>query len=304
MIGNTFQFAWEVKLIEWCQTYIPASIIKMLEIVSYIGDTVFLVAIMCIAYLCIDKKFGKRLMFNTVLGLMLGAGIKNIFNRRRPYFDNENIKCLKIVDKNYDLYDIRKQGFSFPSLHSSNITTVFGTIYEYYKKNAYLVIAICGSLIVGVSRFVLGCHYPTDVLIGWILGVFNIVIFGKIQDKLEDKYLYLFIIGMGLLGSLYCESADFYSGFGIAIGFILANIIDKKYINFKNTKNIVSMILRLLIACGTFLLFAEGAKLLLPMEVQEANTYFAYIFRTVRYALGTFVGLGLTPALFKYKILK
>lgn len=304
MIGNTFQFIWEVKLIEWCQTYIPSFVIKLLELVSYVGDTVFLVAIMGISYLCVNKKFGKRLIVNTILGFMIAAQIKNVFKRRRPYFDNENIECLKIVDKNYDLYDVRKQGFSFPSMHSSNIATVFGSIYEYFKKKSYLIIAILASLIVGISRFVLGCHYPTDVFIGWILGVLFVIIFSKIQDSLNDKQLYIFILIIGVIGSTFCESAEFYSGFGIAIGFICSEIIDKKYINFSNTKNIVSMVFRLVLACGAFMIFAEGPKLLLSVEIQEANTLFAHMFRTIRYAIGSFVGLGLTPYFYKYKIFK
>lgn len=304
MIGNTFQFAWEVKLIEWCQTCIPASLIKVMELASYVGDTIFLVGIMVIAYLCIDKKFGRRMIFNTILSFMVAAQIKNIFKRRRPYFDNDNIECLKVVDKNYDAYDIRKQGFSFPSMHSSNISTAMGSLYEFYKKHIYLVIAIICSLIVGVSRFVLGCHYPTDVLVGWTLGIIFIIIFSKIQDKLEDKYLYCLVFAIGLIGFFFCESAEFYSGFGIAIGFIFCEIVDKKYINFENTKNIIAMVLRIAVACVSFLLIAEGAKLLLPVDIQEANTLFAHLFRTARYAIGSFVGLGLTPFLYKYKLFK
>lgn len=304
MIGNTFQFTWEVKLIEWCQANIPTALIKALEVISNIGDTIFIVAIMIIAYLCLDKKFGRRLLINTILGFMISAQIKNVFKRRRPYFDNENVECLKIVDKNYDLYDIRKQGFSLPSMHSSNIVTISGTIYEYNKKNKYLIIAIVGSLIVGSSRFILGCHYPTDVLIGWSLGVIFVALFSKLQDKLSDKQIYLFILVIGIIGCLYCESAEFYSGFGISIGFICSDILDSKYTHFNNTKNILSMIFRLLVAVGAFLLLAEGMKIFVSEDVQEANTLFAHMFRTIRYAAGTFAGLGLTPMLYKYKLFK
>lgn len=304
MIGNTFQFTWEVNLIQWCQTYIPTSLIKAMEIVSYVGDTVCLVGIMGIAYLCIDKKFGKRLLINTIIGFMLAAQIKNVFKRRRPYFDNEGIECLKVVDKNYDVYDIRKQGFSFPSMHSSNTATVTGSIYEYYKKKAYLIIAILSSFIVGISRFILGCHYPTDVLTGWLLGIIFVVVFSKLQDKLSDRNMYIFLLAIGIIGSLYCESSDFYSGFGITLGFICADIIDNKYTHFENTKNVLAMILRLLIAVGAFMIFAEGAKLLIAIDIQEANTFFAYMFRTLRYFVGTFMALGITPMLYKKKILK
>lgn len=304
MIGNTFQFEWEVRLIEWCQAYLPPFIIEPLKYVSYLGDTIFLVGIIAFFYLCYDKKCGRRIIMNTVISLMFAGEIKNIFERRRPYFDNEGIQCLKVVEKDYDMYDIRKQGFSFPSMHSSNISTVSGTMYEYFKKKSLLIIAITISGIIGISRFVLGCHYPTDVLTGWALGILSVILFGKLQDKLSDRQLYAFIFAVGVVGFFFCESADFYSAYGIAIGFIICEIIDKKYIAFENTKNPVKMVLRLVLACGIFLAVSEGLKLPFPNEVLEANNLFAYIYRVFRYCAATFIGIGITPALYKYNILK
>lgn len=304
MIGNTFQFAWEVKLIEWCQTNLPSPSIGFAKGASYLGDTIFLVGIMAFFYLCYDKKCGRRIVVNTLISLMFAGQIKNIFKRRRPYFDNENIECLKIVESKYDMYDVRKQGFSFPSMHSSNISTVSGTLYEYYRKKPLLIGAIVVSLLVGISRFVLGCHYPTDVLTGWILGILSVLLLGKLQDKLSDKQLYLLLIVMGIIGFFFCESADFFSSFGIALGFIICEVFDKKYINFKNTKNPIKMILRIVIACAVFLGVSEGLKLPFPSEVLEANTLFAYIYRVLRYCIAAFMGMGLTTVLYKYNLLK
>ena len=304
MIGNHFDFAWEVSLIEWCQANIPSLLINLLDIVSNVGDVVAIVALIGFFYLCYDKKLGRRILINSMFSFMICGYIKNIFNRRRPYFDNENIKCLKIVDPSHDLYDIKNQGFSFPSMHSSNAATVFGTIYEYYKQKRLLVLAIVVSTIVGISRFVLGCHYPTDVIVGLLVGTLSAAFFGKVQDKLKDEYLYLLLILMIVVGFFFCDSSDYYSSCGITIGFICAEIFDKKRINFVNTKNVIKTILRLLLAVGVFLLVSEGLKLVAPISISEGDNFMAYLFRTIRYALGTFTGLGLTPMLYKYNLLK
>lgn len=303
-MGYTFQFAWEVSLIEWCQANIPVFIIKILDFVSNIGDVIPVVAIIGFFYLCYDKKFGRRLLINSVVSLVLCGFLKNIFLRRRPYFDNKNIECLKIVDKNYDLYDIKNQGYSFPSMHSSNAATVFGTIYEYYKKNSLLVLAIVMSIIVGSSRFILGCHYPTDVIVGLTVGILCSAFFSKVQDKLSNNQLYILLIVVIAIGFFFCKSSDYYSASGIALGFIGCEIIDNKYINFKNTKNIVRGIVRLLLAGAAFLIVCEGLKFVVPTSFAEANNIGAYLFRTFRYALGIFIGLGLTPMLYKYNLLK
>lgn len=304
MIGNTFQFAWEISLIEWCQNNLPSFVIEIAKVATNLGDVIFCVGILGFLYLCYDKKAGKRVLFNVIVSLMINGEIKNIVKRRRPYFDNEGIKCLKIVDADYDLYDIEKQGFSFPSMHSSNITTISGSLYENYRKKALFIIAVAISSIVGVSRFVLGCHYPTDVLCGWGLGLFATIFLSKLQDKLSDKAAYLFMFVLGIIGMFYCKSTDFFSAYGIAIGFIISTYIDSKYINFKNTRNIIKMVIRLIVAFGIFIGISEGLKIPFSEEILDASTLFAYCYRIFRYALATFVGMGLTPAIYKYNILK
>ncbi len=303
-MGTTFQFKWEVILIEWCQKNLPDFVIQLLTNVSLVGDTIFIVAILGIVYLCYDKKIGSKIIKNTLISTMVAGCIKNIFKRRRPYFDNENIKCLKIVDKNYDLYDVNKQGFSFPSMHSSNISVMTSSLYRYYRKNSFLIIAILFSAIVGVSRFVLGCHYPTDVIVGWTLGVSSTILIGNLQEKINEKYMYLIGIILGIIGMMYCTTSDFYSFFGIYLGFILCEIYDKKKINFKNTRNIIKSIMRLLLSCAVFLLVSNALKLLIPILNIIENTFASYIFVTFRYFLSTFIGLGLTPIVYKYNILK
>ena len=302
MIGNTYQFAWEVSLIEWCQAYIPTFAINALSAISEIGDTLVVVLLLGFFYLCFDKRVGKKLMFSTFISLQISGGLKNIFKRRRPYFDNENIECLKVVDNHYDMYDLLKQGFSFPSMHSSNIVTITGTFYQEYKKKILLVASIVISLLVGTSRFVLGCHYPTDVLAGWLLGIVAVIVVSNLQDKASEKWIYAIILVTTFIGFFICDSDEFYTICGISIGFIGCCIFDNKYSKFKNTRNIVKCILRLILALVVFLIFGEGLKLFFSKDVLEANTLFAHTYRMIRYAIASFTSMGLTPCLYKYNI--
>jgi len=304
MIGNTFQFAWEVKLIEWCQTNLPSPLISIFKLSSYLGDTYVIVGIMVFVYLCYDKKLGKRIIYNLLFSLVFAAEVKNVAKRRRPYFDNKNVECLKIVDSKYDLYDVMNQGYSFPSMHSSNTTVLFGTLLQSFKTKFFYILGILLPVIVGVSRFVLGCHYPTDVLFGWLLGIFSIVCLGKLQDKLDEKYSNIILLVVGFIGIFFCESSDYFSALGIIIGFVIARYLDRKYIDFKNTKNVIKRILRVIIAVALFLGVAEGMKLFFADSILEANNAFAYFYRTLRYCLATFISMGITPILYKYNLLK
>lgn len=304
MIGNFFQFGWEIELIKWCQNYIPGFIIEILSVVSNIGDTFFIVPVICFFYLCYDKKIGKKIIYNTLMGLVLSGSIKNIFKRRRPYFDNADIECLKIVDKKYDKYDAVRQGFSFPSMHSTNIVVVTGSIYNSFKKKPLLYLSIIVSFIVGISRFVLGCHYPTDVLAGWLLGLFVIAISSKVQSKLSDNYQYLLLLAIGTISLFFSTSNDYLSSFGITIGFVCCELFDKKYCDFKNTNNVFRIIARLVFALGVFLSINLFMEYVIFTELRESVSLIANIYRVFRYALSAFVAIGLTPLLYKYNLLK
>jgi undecaprenyl-diphosphatase len=78
------------------------------------------------------------------------------------------------------------QSASFPSQHAAQaVTTLVGLalLLSWRRlKIAACVVTSAVALAVGLSRVYLGVHYPTDVTVGWLLGVAWLVLVPRASD--------------------------------------------------------------------------------------------------------------------------
>ena len=302
LTGNTFFFDWEVSLMIWLQAHMGSFGTSLASFISAFGEELACVAVIGFLFWCYDKQFGRFVGVNVLVGLVLNPMIKNIFDRRRPYFDHPEIKCLKPIKKDADIYNIAAQEFSFPSGHSTNVVAVFGSVALFKRENKLLtVLAVVLSLLVGVSRFCLGVHYPTDVLVGWLLGLVVIVAVPWLRNKINnDKIFYIVLLLIGLPGFFFCDSQDYFSGYGMMLGFILGDLFERKYVNFENIRGVLRSVLRVVGGVAVFFGLNELLKLPFSKEFLNSAAMSAMLVRTARYTLVIFADIGLYPMLFKY----
>lgn len=298
-MGNTFYFPWEISLIMFIQNYLNEIWVLFFSFISEFGDRLFLVLIIGLLYWGYNKEFGKYVATNALASVLMNAIIKNIFDRRRPYFDNKEIEALKKVEADADINDLAGQGYSFPSGHATNTASIFGSLYLYTKNNIILIISIIISLLVGISRFALGVHYPTDVICGWILGLIIIYIVSFLRKRMSENKLYILLILISSIGCLYCDSNDYYSGLGLMIGCFGGFIFEEKYIKFENTNVLYKVIIRVLLGAALFLGISSLCKLPFSEELLISKNAIAYSIRLIRYALASFISIGIYPYIFK-----
>jgi undecaprenyl-diphosphatase len=93
-----------------------------------------------------------------VISVLIFMAVKNLCGRPRPFQSWQNLTCMMVPpDK-----------FSFPSGHTM---TAFAAWSALSIDNPELCIPyLLASIIIGLSRVFLGLHYPTDVLVGAIMG--------------------------------------------------------------------------------------------------------------------------------------
>ena len=299
-----FYFEWEMRLIEWLQEHIGSSGFGfwVLSNLSAFGEQLLLVAIMGFLYWGLNKEFGKYVGLNVLMVNVWNPMIKNAVLRLRPNFvEGYNVELLRLIDENAGPRDVAAQGYSFPSGRSGNAVTVYGSLAAHEKRNKILwTLAVILPILVGFSRVFVGAHYPTDVFGGWILGVIVVLLIPWLRRKIKNRWLFYGILLLSAVpGFFFCTSNDYFSSFGMLLGFILAEPFEERFVKFSNTRNIFRCILRTI--GGGLLYFGLNIVLKLPFpeELLEAGTFVSQMIRMLRYAVIIFAVIGVYPLVFR-----
>lgn len=299
IVGNTFFFRWEVTLMVWLQSVCGDVGAKIAGIFSFLGEEYALIFIVLLFYLCLDKDLGRRITVNVLTAVVANPLIKNIALRRRPYMDNPSVKCLRPVEPDADINDIAAQGYSFPSGHSMNSAAIYGSVAMGLKKPVFTVLGIVLPLLIGISRVIVGVHYPTDVLVGWAVGVLVMLLMTYVQSKVKTRWkMYAIIAGIALVGFFYCKSDDYFSGYGLMVGFFCGDLFESRFVNFDKPRNVLMGILRMVGGVAAFLVMNKLLKMAVSVIPMDVGGLVYHIARTVRYCLSVFVTVGLYPMLF------
>ena len=105
------------------------------------------------------RKAGVAMGIAMACGYLIGnMGMKNLFARTRPY---DVVEVDLLVAKLHD--------FSFPSGHTLVSFEAATALWFYHRK--WGVAAFVLAALIALSRLYLFVHYPTDVLVGAVLGI-------------------------------------------------------------------------------------------------------------------------------------
>lgn len=132
------------------------------RLVSRLGDGIFWYGLMIVILIINGAEGVVPVLHMSLAGLagtLLYKWLKGKTLRPRPYEVHQDIWLTGTpLDK-----------FSFPSGHTLHAVVFSAVVLSYYPQLAIIVVPF--TTMVGLSRVVLGLHYPSDVLAGALIGV-------------------------------------------------------------------------------------------------------------------------------------
>jgi len=166
-------------------------LIPVMKGFTWIGYPQAYMLIIAIIYWSFDRKMGLRLAIFLSLVSSLNSILKQLIHAPRPYWIDPGIKAIKVSN-----------GFGMPSGHAQ-AATVWLLAGSYVKKGWFWVVVIAVTFLVGLSRTYLGVHFPSQVIIGWLIGVALLLIFVRYENKvitwinnIRLSYQLLFVLGI------------------------------------------------------------------------------------------------------------
>ncbi len=157
------ELAFCLRVTHKCNIYVVQ---RFFAIISRLGDGVLWYSLMlCLPF--VDGWNGLQIALLMVavgtVNLMLYKVLKRKTSRERPYAANRDIHLgTRPLDQ-----------YSFPSGHTLHAVSFSLILIFFYPALTWILIPF--TLLVAMSRVILGLHYPTDVLAGATIGLLTAI---------------------------------------------------------------------------------------------------------------------------------
>ena len=222
--------------------------------ITYFGQEICILAVICLFYWCLDKRFAYRLGFIYFSAGLCIQTLKITFRIPRPWIlDPEFHPVASAVPA--------ATGYSFPSGHTQGGTCLFVPLALRSRKFWQKCLCILMFLAIGFSRMYLGVHTPKDVLTAMAVSLFFTAIIWKFGDSLleENRYtkmISVILLILSCLTAFYAlllfrqniievkYAADCCKAAGAGLGFAAGFYLERTYLNFCSRCRNVSHLLQ------------------------------------------------------------
>jgi membrane-associated phospholipid phosphatase len=278
---------WGYDFIQWWQQFSPALDVPFKTITTLGAEQAFLL-LLPLVFWCVDKRQGARLGVLLVLSVYLNYGLKIFFDQPRPSATRVQVLAAETSP-------------GLPSNHSQSGVTIYGFLAAQVRRPQAWIVAGLVALSVGLSRVYLGVHFPSDVLVGWLVGVVVLTLFVQVTPKVERHLrdwswsrkmvlaitvpLLLFLIQVNEINARLV---------GVLLGMLAGALIEWRWVRFSAGGAFRQRASRFVVGAIVLVALWLGTRMVSPDEPETL----AILLRLFRYTLvGVWASLG-APWLF------
>lgn len=280
---------WGIELIVAIQTVRSPMLDAFFRGVTFLGNAEFYLLLAPIIIWCVNYRLGARVGLMLLFSSYVNQALKDLFMQPRPCDPRPDI-CIDQAD-----------GYGVPSGHSQNAIVFWGVIAEWIGTAWGWIAAILLMLLIGISRIYLGVHFPTDVFVGWAIGIVILGAYLALGKRIETwlaglslPIQILLSLSLPLLFLALQPSDVMVQVTGALAGIAVGVVLTMRYLNFDAGGLIWKRAVRFLLGVAVVAAIFFGLRFIFPAE---GETLYA-IFRFVRYGLvGLWISLG-APWLF------
>lgn len=149
------------------------------NVLSFLAEETVLVVVLVVVYLTRSKKAGFGLFCSLMGAQLVTNTLKPIIHRPRPFMVYSDIDAGRLSTAT---------GWSFPSGHTTGAAAFLPALGRLSGRTWATVLGVILAVLVGLSRNMLGVHWPTDCLIGLAIGLISsLVLLPRLMALYEDE---------------------------------------------------------------------------------------------------------------------
>jgi hypothetical protein len=266
-----------------------------MKVITNLGADTFYMAVIPVIFWCVSKPFGFSLGMVTAVSSHFNILLKFAFRVPRPYVTYPHLNAPEFLLKT-------GTGWSFPSGHAQGTATFWTYVAASVKKRWVTWVAAVVIVLVSFTRVYATVHYPSDVVVGAVLGIAAVLVFIWAQERLARSNpipsiggrigASIAVPGLVFLVSsfdpnLASESAQ---TLGFVMGLGIGYTLEEAYIRYDVRAALPVQVLKALLGLGVLMGLRVGLKAILPP---------APFFSVLRYAVMALWATYVAPLAFK-----
>lgn len=248
------------------------------QILNVTGSDLFYISALVLVYWSLNRQLGIRMIIALIVGGILAIGLKELFQRPRPFMISEQVVPLFAAG-----------GFGIPSGHVLMSVVIWGYLAVHLRRGWVYALTAVYIVLAAWARMYAGVHYPQDVLAGLIVGLLILWLYTTYAERIASAWQglnSLLRVGLFILAGIVIAVALAGDKAGLAFAGIMMGIgpaldLEAHSVNFDTQGSTSQRIGRYLAGVILTLTVLLGLRFIFGALVEDETAPL----RVVRYAL-------------------